>query len=62
MRINSLINNYQVSFGGYNYYVNAIDSEHVKAKVYNQIKETEPTFMGDSMVNASDIKVWELFK
>lgn len=63
IRINNrLINNYQVSFGGYNYYVDAIDSEHAKAKVYNKIKKTEPTFLGDSMVNSCDIKVWELFK
>lgn len=62
MRINSLTNNYQVSFGGYNYFVDAIDSEHAKTKVYNQIKKTESTFMGDSMVNTSDIRVWELFK
>lgn len=61
MRIN-LKNYYQVSFGKYNYHTQAIDSEHAKTKVYNQIKATEPTFLGDSFINANDIEVRELFK
>ena len=61
MRID-LNNKYKVTFGGHIYHTDATSECDAKTKIYNKLKKTEPTFVGDSFVNTNDMKVRSLFK